>query len=337
MPRLLKGIRQRGRSFYFRIRSCGVDRNIPLGRDPDRAVTRALGIRRRIKAGLPPLEERPAIFTVRDAVQSWLDDHVRHARHGAFAENTRKRCERVLLPFMGDLPLEQVTAGALFAYRNHLVARKSRRGRPFSTATIRMFLGDVRAVLNHALTLQVLDRSPIPRRWLPRLPERAPDGLTNEEQAKLQALPGEYGWALRLLLGTGMRWSELVRARAQDVQGGKLIIRRSKSGKVRRIPLAPELLAECRGRVGRLVPFEDVCEFNKRVRELSGIDRFHSHLCRHTFATEWREAGGSLAALQAVMGHGTIAVTERYGTIGDDLVQREAMRLAQHRAQRADR
>jgi hypothetical protein len=37
------------------------------------------------------------------------------------------------------------------------------------------------------------------------------------------------------------------------------------------------------------------------------------------------------------MGHGTIAVTERYGTIGDDLVEREAMRLAQRRAQGANR
>ena len=34
----------------------------------------------------------------------------------------------------------------------------------------------------------------------------------------------------------------------------------------------------------------------------------------------------SLAALQAVLGHGAIAVTERYGTIGDDLVEREALR-----------
>jgi integrase len=70
-----------------------------------------------------------------------------------------------------------------------------------------------------------------------------------------------------------------------------------------------------------------------RAGELPRIERFHSHLCRHTFATEWREAGGSLAALQAVLGHGTIAVTERYGTIGDDLVEREAQRLVQHRAQ----
>lgn len=45
----------------------------------------------------------------------------------------------------------------------------------------------------------------------------------------------------------------------------------------------------------------------------------------------WRghAAGGSLAALQAVLGHGTIPVTERYGAIGDDLVAREAQRLVE--------
>jgi integrase len=333
MPRFMKGLRQRGRSFFFRIRDGGEDRTISLGQDHDRAVMRALEIRRRIKAGLPPMEERKAILTVKDAVESWLEDHVRHARHKAFAENTGKRCERVLLPFMGTLPLSDVTAGTLLAYRNHLVGRTSRRGRPLAQATVRMFLGDVRAVINHALTLQVLDRSPIPRRWLPGLPERAPDVLTPKEQGVLCGLPGEFGRALRLLLGTGIRWGELARAQAQDVQGGRLLIPRSKSGKVRRVPLPPDVLAECKGRVGRISPFEDACDFNKRVRELSGIDRFHSHLCRHTFATEWRDAGGSLAALQAVLGHGTIAVTERYGTIGDDLVEREAQRLVEFRAQ----
>jgi hypothetical protein len=63
----MKGLRQRGRSFFFRIRAGGVDRNVFLGRDHDRAVVRALEITRRIKAGLPPVEERKAIFTVEDA------------------------------------------------------------------------------------------------------------------------------------------------------------------------------------------------------------------------------------------------------------------------------
>ena len=72
------------------------------------------------------------------------------------------QCERVLLPFMGDVPLEEVSASKLFAYRNHLVTKTSRRCRKLSDATVRMYLGDVRAVINHALTLQVLERSPIP-------------------------------------------------------------------------------------------------------------------------------------------------------------------------------
>jgi len=333
MPRLLKGLRKRGRTYFFRVRFGGKEKTYRLGRDRDRAVMRALEMDRRLKAGLPPVDERQAIFTLEDAVKSWLEDHVRHARHAAFAENTRKRCETVLVPYMGDLQLEDVTAGVLFKYRNHLAGLKSRRQRPFSTATMRMYLGDLRAVLNHALTLEVLDRSPIPRRWLPKMPERAPDVLSLTEQRVLRTLPGDYGRILRLLLGTGIRWGELVRAQATDVQGEKLLIRRSKSGKVRRVPLPPDVLAESTGRVGRLSPFDDVCAFNKRVRELSGIEGFHSHLCRHTFATEWREAGGSLAALQAVLGHGTIAVTERYGTIGDDLVEREAQRLVEFRAQ----
>jgi integrase len=136
-----------------------------------------------------------------------------------------------------------------------------------------------------------------------------------------------FGRTVRILLGTGIRRGEFVHAQTTDIQGGKLVIPESKSRKVRRVPLPPDVLSDCMGRVGRLTPLQDACAFNKRVRELSGIERFHSHLCRHTFATEWREAGGSLAALQAVLGHGTIAVTGRYGTIGDDLVEPEALRL----------
>src|SRR5262245_44027762 len=242
MPRLMKGLRQRGRSFFFRIRNGGVDETISLGRDHDRAVVRALEINRRIKAGLPPLEERKAIFTVEDAVNSWLEDHVSQKRHGTFADQTRSRCERVLLPFMGSMRIDEVTAGTLFSYRNHVSGltwgtdsrkEKPRKGRPakaapISETTVRMYLGDLRAVINHALTLQVIDRSPIPRQWLPKVEELAPDVLNKEEQAVLRGLPGDYGSALRLLLGTGIRWGELVRAQAQDVQGSRLVIRKSK-------------------------------------------------------------------------------------------------------------
>ena len=84
--------------------------------------------------------------------------------------------------------------------------------------------------------------------------------------------------------------------------------------------------------MGRLCPFSDSVSFNRRVRVLSGIARFRSHLCRHTYATEWREAGGSLAGLQQVLGHEDISTTERYGTISEDMVDRETARLEEFRA-----
>jgi hypothetical protein len=40
-----------------------------------------------------------------------------------------------------------------------------------------------------------------------------------------------------------------------------------------------------------------------------------------------RKDPGFLAALQAVLGYSTIAVTERHGTVGDDLAKRKAPRL----------
>ena len=51
-------------------------------------------------------------------------------------------------------------------------------------------------------------------------------------------------------------------------------------------------------------------------------------------ATEWRESWGSFAALQAVRGHGSITVTERSGTISDDLVEREDQRFVECRSVR---
>jgi integrase len=72
---------------------------------------------------------------------------------------------------------------------------------------------------------------------------------------------------LRLLLASGMRWSECARAQASDLQGGKLVLGETKSGDVRRVPSPAAVLAECRGRVGRICPFTDSVSFNKRVRD----------------------------------------------------------------------
>jgi site-specific recombinase XerD len=55
-------------------------------------------------------------------------------------------------------------------------------------------------------------------------------------------------------------------------------------------------------------------------------------MTRHTFACQWLERGGNLAALQQILGHASIETTQRYARLTDEVVMREATRLEAGRA-----
>jgi integrase len=121
------------------------------------------------------------------------------------------------------------------------------------------------------------------------------------------------------------------RAQRSHLEGDTLIVARTKSGKVRRVPIAdPALLKEVRGRVGRLVPFREdgSVVFNRTIRRRSGVERFHVHQLRHTFACRYLDRGGSLPALQQILGHASIEMTQRYGRLSDEVVRADARRVA---------
>jgi site-specific recombinase XerD len=96
------------------------------------------------------------------------------------------------------------------------------------------------------------------------------------------------------------------------------------------VPLSPELVKEFRTRVGRTVPYAERSpgSFAKPVKRLTGIEDFHVHRMRHTFACQWCEQGGNLAALQQILGHASIVTTQRYARLSDEAVMREVERVA---------
>jgi integrase len=119
----------------------------------------------------------------------------------------------------------------------------------------------------------------------------------------------------------------MTRAQASHVQNGMLVVSNTKSGKVRRVPIPPDLLEELRFKIGPLLPIHDSWGFTKQVRRYSEVTGFHPHQLRHTFATRWVQGGGNLAAPQLALGHSTILVTQRYPRLTDEHVRAEAQCL----------
>jgi len=151
------------------------------------------------------------------------------------------------------------------------------------------------------------------RRSVPRIQERPPDRLSGEEVAMVVALPEPHGFICRFGLGTGLRWSEMVRATAADLQNWSLVVHRTKSGKLRRIPLPADLRVELGGRIGRLMPLTDPGGFARQVRILTGITRFHAHQLRHTYACRCIECGGAPGASGACVDCDDAALREALG------------------------
>jgi integrase len=229
---------------------------------------------------------------------------------------------KYLMPHLGMKPVAKVTKDDLRAYRVWL------EDRGICLQTVKHILSDARCLFRWAEDSDYVERSPFPRRLMPKIQERPPDRLTDDEVAKLVSLPDPHGFIIRLGLGTGLRWGEIARAKTSDIQDGMLVVSQTKSRKLRRVPLPPDLQEELRNRVGLLSPIRSSATFNRQVRQVSGVERFHAHQLRHTMACRWLERGGSLAALQEILGHASVVVTQRYARLAEAHVKAEAARIA---------
>ena len=313
MPKRLKGMFKRGKSYYLRIREHYGDRWISLGPDYDEACSNY----RELKTGKPSVSR----LTVGQAAERWLETYIATKRSGKGPELARRRVAMYLVPHFKYQPLASVTADELRRYRLELEQR------PISRQTVAHILSDARCLFRWCEDEGLVRRSPVPRGLLPKIQERPPDHLTPDEVQAVLSVPEPYRFIVRLGLATALRWSEMVRAQASDVQNGMLMVSHTKSWKVRRVPLPPDLLEELKQRVGRLISLHDACGFARQVRRYSGVERFHAHQLRHTFATRWAEKGGNIADLQLVLGHSSIVVTQRYARLTDEHVRAEAERI----------
>ncbi len=127
--------------------------------------------------------------------------------------------------------------------------------------------------------------------------------------------------AIRLLLFTGARSSEITGLRWDWIRDTRAVLPDSKTGP-KAIQLPPPARAVLNGlpREGRFVfpnrtgdlPMKDLGLRWQKLRGLAGIDDVRIHDCRHTFASHAVMSGLDLYTVGRLLGHADVASTERY-------------------------
>jgi integrase len=254
MPRLPRNMVLKSGRYYFRKMIDGKEITRPLGANYRRAYAKLKELQR---------EDLPtrSVSTLEQLARLWLNRYVATARRDrADRRKVGQRVRKYLVPFMGMKPPQLVGQDDLWAYRAWL------QQRGISDQTVKHVLSEGKCLFNWAVDAGYLSKSPVPKRLMPTIQERLPDRLTDEEVKELVRLPEPYGFVIRLGVGTGLRWGEMVRAEARHLQNGMLEVEHTKSGRVRRIPILSDLALELRNRVGRLLAMTGRSEtFNRWV------------------------------------------------------------------------
>lgn len=232
----------------------------------------------------------------------------------------------------------EVTRATMRAFLAHLHTR--RLARP----SVQRALAAVRTYFRFLLRENVVKGNPARALVGPRAARTLPDVLTAFEVADLlEALPDTPAGrrdraALELLYGAGLRAAELIGLDLDDVDPQRRLLRvRGKGGRERVIPfgraalaaLAAYLPQRARWRQAALqVEGREPLFVNQRggrlsdrslrrlveqaVRRAATLRRVHPHTLRHAFATHLLEAGMDLRAIQELLGHASLATTQKY-------------------------
>jgi integrase len=271
-----------------------------------------------------------------------LDEYVKwREANGRSNLRTARLYSRRLLASIGDVPLSDLSPLSIERYKRDMAAQG--KGAP---------------VINRSLTLwRHFMRLAARWGWLPR---GTADGLrdvralrenpgrvrylTAEEEPRLMAAleprPRLRRLAIAALL-TGARQGELRRLRCEhvDLRAGELTLMRTKNGKVRRVPIAAALVPVLRealaaSKSGHVFERDDkgatystgsVQRGWQTVCAEAGLDDFRFHDLRHSCATTLRRRGAGLDIIGRLLGHSSLAMTQRYAHIGEDAL-RDAMR-----------
>ena len=243
-----------------------------------------------------------------------------------------------------ELICEFIEPHLIYRWLNHL---KNEGVKPTS---INHYLRDVRTFLNWCMDSAKEYIVPF-KIELVKGQEETIKVYTPEEQEALIEKPGRtamFGewrtWAIvNWVLATGNRASTILNVKMMDLNFAKreITLAHTKNKKAQVIPMSSALESVLKEYIrlfrseasGNAFLFPNVGEeqltYNalrmsyKKYTEQRGVSKSNIHGLRHTFAREYIVRGGNVFSLQKILGHKTIAMTQRYVTVFSDDIKAE--------------
>lgn len=277
---------------------------------------------------MPRGMQRRNVVLVRHNRYMWqaeLDGFIQHLRAGGAAASTvrlrRMHLERALT-WLGVAPWTITTddlEGYLAAHEWAPETRKSVR------SSLRAFY----SWAEEAGHVEIDPSRRLPNVSVPQgKPKPAPDSVV----AASLATAGDRDRLMVMLAAyAGLRRAEIAAMHSDDIVGDVLRVH-GKGGKVRTVPMHPDLVAALSGVRGYVFPGNDHGHLSpdrvgRIMSDLLGPG-WTAHTLRHRFATRAYAGQRDLLTVQQLLGHSSVATTQRYTQIPDDALRRAVMSVA---------
>lgn len=269
----------------------------------------------------------------------------------AFSPRTIEAYEYDLNKFVGFLDsikrvnIKTVSRDDIRAFLSQLARNGFKK--PNAEITRARKLSSIKSFFKYLVRYDILDANPASDIETPKLPQREPSYLTQEEYQRLLSIikpNAAPAYAVRDLaivttfLGTGVRLSELVGLTLNSLNldtSQKSIRVRGKGNKERIIPLNEEVVIALKkylkvrpevatdnlfiGRLGSGLRARSVYHLIKHYLGEAGIkkEKVAVHSLRHTFGASLLRSGANLVVIQELLGHKKLETTRRYLHIND--------------------
>lgn len=209
--------------------------------------------------------------------------------------------------------------------------------KPATLSTVAHYYRALHTFFNWLKSEELITENPLTRIKKPKEERKVIQALTPHEVNTLLSMLSSKTFLdvrnrviVMMLLDTGMRVNEMANLRLDDIdmKTGSILVRRGKGNKQRVVRIGHKCQKALwqyvtlyrRGNDDRLFtdasgkPLEvgAIKLMIRRLGKRAGLKGVHIHRLRHTFAISFLRAGGDVFSLQYLLGHSTLAMTQRY-------------------------